>query len=192
VSIIGQPSLFGVAAQAPEPTDLAGLLVAGADGTRWDDLRSARVAVVVNHPWRASALVMECARRGVAATCATTAEHRIGVRTAYSPDLLGLVEAWSGGVPAGLVLDGQPLRLWVVAAGHYERSGIYRLASTLVDARAQQRIGAALAHAGLAAALVGVGGGGCWYRISGKKRLARLAELVGDPPKRAPIDFWPS
>jgi hypothetical protein len=35
-------------------------------------------------------------------------------------------------------------------------------------------------------------GGGYSYRIVGKRRLERLAEMVGDPPKRAPADIWPS
>jgi len=30
------------------------------------------------------------------------------------------------------------------------------------------------------------------YRITGRRRLARLAELVGDPPTAAPADHWPA
>jgi hypothetical protein len=36
------------------------------------------------------------------------------------------------------------------------------------------------------------GGPGPSYRIVGKRRLARLIEMVGDPPKQAPTDIWPS
>ena len=30
------------------------------------------------------------------------------------------------------------------------------------------------------------------FRLVGKRRLDRLAEMVGDPPKQAPADIWPS
>src|ERR1700730_238034 len=107
MSVIGQPSLFGVTAVAPGAMDLAGLLLAGGTVARWADPRdekipanpksAAQLSVLVDHPWRASVLVLECARRGLAATCVSTAEQRISVRTAHSPLLMPLVEAWSEG-----------------------------------------------------------------------------------------------
>jgi hypothetical protein len=116
VSVIRQPSLFGAQALPPAPGDLAGLLLAGGAVAHWQaptvqrPAAGAQVSIVVDHPWRASVLVMECARRGLAAT-------------------------------------------------------------QMISARA---------------------GEGHSYRIVGKRRLGRLAELVGDPPKRAPTDIWPS
>ena len=140
---------------------------------------------------------MECARRGLAATCVSTVEQRIGVRTAHSPLLLGLAEAWTDGVrsrpPRDLLLDGWLLRLWVEARGRYERPGAYLLGLGPGEDADRERIGAALATVGLAAQLMSSRGGrGHSYRIVGKKRLDRLAEMVGDPPKRAPVDIWPS
>ncbi len=176
MSVIGQPSLFGVAALAPHALDLAGLLLAGGATARWPDDKktddtktddtktddtkiddkktvkpktSAQVSVLVDHPWRASVLVLECARRGVAATCVAGVEQRICVRTAHSPLLVALVDVWTDGpmacVPGELVLDGQPLRLWVEAAGRYERPGTYRLDCGLAGEADRQRVAAALA-----------------------------------------------
>jgi hypothetical protein len=50
---------------------------------------------------------------------------------------------------------------------------------------------AALAAAGLPAVLVGSRTEGSAYRIVGRRRLARLAELIGDPPPHAPSGEWP-
>ncbi len=132
MSVIGQPSLFGVTGVAPDAADLAGLLLAGATMTAWSGAKKVgpvQLSVAVGHPWRASVLVLECARRGLAATCGSTDDQRIAVRTAHSPRLQGLVEEWTEGtrldprVPSGLLLDGPPLRLWVEAAGGFERPG---------------------------------------------------------------------
>ncbi|WP_255597837.1 hypothetical protein [Micromonospora sp. RL09-050-HVF-A] len=49
---------------------------------------------------------------------------------------------------------------------------------------------AALAVVGLPAALLEAEAGGPAFRIGGR-RLARLAELVGDRPPTAPVDLWP-
>jgi len=44
---------------------------------------------------------------------------------------------------------------------------------------------------GLAAVLVGGRGAHPMVRITGRRRLGRLAELVGDPPPRVPAAAWP-
>jgi hypothetical protein len=57
----------------------------------------------------------------------------------------------------------------------------------------REALGAALAALGLSPALVVARGAGrALYRIVGKRRLGRLVELIGDPPKQAPADIWPS
>jgi hypothetical protein len=191
---------LGAQAGAPVPADLAGLLIAGGELARWrapSGESAAAVSVVVDHPWRASVLVMECARRGLAATCVSTVEQRIGVRTAHSPSLVALADAWTDGsvrrIPRDLLLDGAQLRLWVEAAGRYEGSGAYLLASGPGEDADRERIGSALAAVGLGVQMISPRGGrGYSYRIVGKKRLSTLAEMVGDPPKRAPTDIWPS
>jgi hypothetical protein len=195
VSVIRQMSLLGAEAVAPVPADLAGLLAAGGQITR--STQGAQVSVVVDHPWRASVLVAECARRGLAATSVATVSEHIGVRTAHSPLLVPLADSWSEGavqrVPRDFALDGQVLRLWVEAAGRYETGGGYVLPVGGLELASRAVLGAALAAVGLPAQLVAIRSGpGPSYRIVGKRRLARLVEMVGDPPKQAPADIWPS
>jgi hypothetical protein len=50
-------------------------------------------------------------------------------------------------------------------------------------------VDAALVRAGLAGT---VSDDGRYYLILGRKRLARLAELVGERPREAPAALWPS
>jgi len=188
-------SLLGAEAAAPVPADLAGLLAAGGQLTRSE--AGAQLTIVVDHPWRASVLVAECARRGLAATCVPTPSEHIGVRTAHSGRLSPLADAWCDGtvlrVPRSFTLDGQVLRLWVEAAGQHETGGAYVLPVGRADLATAEALGAALAAVGLPAQLVTPrGGSGPSYRIVGKRRIARLIEMVGDPPKQAPGDIWPS
>jgi hypothetical protein len=194
MSVIRQLSLFGVEAAPPEPADLAGLLAGSGHVTRLGG--TARVSIVVDHPWRASVLVAECARRGLVATCVSTVEDHIGVRTAYSAQLTTLAEAWTRGSvkrpPAGLLLDGRMLRLWVEAEGRREGVDTYALPLGRNDELAREPLGAALAAVGLAAHLVSPRGDGRpWYRIVGKRRIARLLEMIGEPPQQTPPGIWP-
>ena len=194
MSVIRQLSLFGVEAAAPEPGDLAGLLAGSGHVTRLGG--TARVSIVVDHPWRASVLVAECARRGLAATCVSTVDDHIGVRTAYSALLTGLAQAWTKGSvkrpPPGLLLDGRILRLWAEAEGRSEGPGSYALPLGRGDQHTSEPLGAALATVGLPAQLVSPRGEGRpWYRIVGKRRISRLLEMIGEPPKQAPAGIWP-
>ena len=103
MSVIRQLSLLGADGSAPVPDDLAGLLVGVGEVTRSD--AAAQISAIVDHPWRASVLVAECARRGLAATCVATIADHIAVRTAYSMLLTPLAQAWTDGavkrVPRG-------------------------------------------------------------------------------------------
>ena len=194
MSVSRQLSLFGAGASPPEPADLAGLLLAGGEITRQGEL--AQVSVVVHHPWRAAAIVAECARRGLAATVVSTVDEPIGVRTAYAEALGPLALAWTDDVgrrpPRRLSLDGRVLRMWALAVGHREGAA-YVLAIADPDQAFRDVVGAALAGIGVAAQLVSRrGGAGETFRIVGRRRLDRLAEMVGDPPKQAPPDIWPS
>jgi len=106
------------------------------------------------------------------------------VRTAYSSRLNGLARGWPP--PTGkLFLSGPRLRLWVAAAGE-PRPGGYALGLDPVDN--PEIADAALVRAGLAGT---VSDQGLCYLISGKKRLRRLAELVGERPVAAPEQLWP-
>jgi hypothetical protein len=106
------------------------------------------------------------------------------VRTAYSSRLNALARSWP---PAAdrLFLSGPRLRLWVAAAGE-PRPGGYALGLDPVDN--PEIIDSALVRAGLAGT---VSDHGLHYLISGRKRLRRLAELVGERPLAAPEQLWP-
>jgi hypothetical protein len=187
-----QLSLFGVEAAEPSPDDLAGLLAGPGQVVRMGG--TARVSVVVDTPWRVNVLVAELALRGRVATWVTTADQHLGVRTAYATTLAPLATAWLRGAvkrpPAGFHLDGPRIRLWAAAAGSVEPLGfVLRLGAS--DEACWEPVGAALAAAGLPAVLLGPRAGGPAYRITGRRRLIRLAEVVGDRPAAAPPGQWP-
>lgn len=188
-----QLSLFGVEAAPPVPDDLEGLLAGPGEVVRMGG--TARVFVVVDELWRARVLVREFALRRLAATCVRTADERIAVRTAYSAMLAPLATAWlddpGKAPPRGFGLDGRRLRLWVVAAGAPDELG-FVLPLGVPDEPAWSVIGAALAAIGVPPVLLSPNAGGPAYRISGRKRLSRLAELVGDAPPGTPSGAWPS
>lgn len=188
-----QLSLFGVEARAPAPTDLEGLLAGPGQVVRMGG--TARVSIVVADRWRARALVLELRSRGLAATCVATAEQHIGVRSAYSTALAPLGGAWLHGAvktpPKGFALDGRRLRLWLVAVGVRDELGV-SLALGVADESTWGPAGAALAALGLAPVLLGPRAGGPAYRITGRRRLARLRELVGEAPGDAPPGWWPA
>ena len=207
--VVHQPSLFGVAASDPVPADLAGLLAGPGALQRMGG--TARVSVTVDAGWRVHALMAELALRDLPASW-EPAQDAFVVRTPYTTRLLDLARSWHSGPPRGLHLGGQALRLWVVAAGApvVDEEG-YLLGLGTADGRTWSTVeatwsagGAALAAAGLAAALVVLGGGtlpagkppaagrAAAYRVTGRRRLARLAELVGDPPASVAVHHWPS
>jgi hypothetical protein len=178
-----QPSLFGVLATDPAPEDLAGLLAGPGRLGRMGG--TVRISVPVADAWRVHVLIAELTGRKLPASWEPDGATYV-VRTAYTTRLLGLADRWRSGPPTGLHLNGQALRLWVAAAGTPSPDGyLLRLAA---DESGWPAVGAALAAAGLAAALVASEPA---YRITGRKRLARLAELVGDPPATVPPGTWP-
>lgn len=189
-----QLSIFGVEARPASPLDLEGLLAGPGQVVRMGG--TARISVVVDAGWRARVLIAECTARRIAASCEPAAvEGHVAFRTAYASALAPLGRSWlRGGVklpPAGFVLDGRRLRLWAAAAGQRDGGYAFVLRLGRADEPAWETVGRALATAGLPAALLGADADGPAYRIIGRRRLARLAELVGDPPAQAPPGSWP-
>jgi hypothetical protein len=194
VPLTRQLSLFGVEARPPAPGDLEGLLAGAGQLVRMGG--TARISIVVDAPWRARVLLAECALRGLVATAeASTVEGSIAVRTAFSSALAPLGPVWLRGAvkypPAGFALDGRRLRLWTAAGGSPAGANGFVLRLGASDEPAWGPVGAALAGVGLPATLLGPRADGPAYRIVGRRRLARLAELVGDPPAQAPAGAWP-
>jgi hypothetical protein len=199
-----QLSIFGAETTEPSPGDLAGLL---AGPGRLDRMGgTARVSVRVDAAWRVHVLVGELVSRGLVVSwlpideeapadpavaepeAATETTEGSGtsfeVRTAYSSRLIGLARSWPP--PSDrLFLSGPRLRLWAAAAGE-PRPGAYSLA--LNPGLDQDLVDAALSRAGLAGM---VSDAGRHYLISGRKCLARLAELVGERPAAVPAGLWP-
>jgi hypothetical protein len=189
-----QLSLFGVEAHDPAPSDLAGLLAGPGEVVRMGG--TARVSILVQAAWRVHVLIAELALRGLQATWeVASVEGQLTVRTAYTIKLAPLGAAWLRAAakrpPPGFHLNGPRLRLWAAAAGSLEPLG-YALRLGPADESCWEPVGAALAAIGLPAVLLGPRAGGPAYRITGRRRLARLAELVGDRPAAAPQAEWPS
>ncbi|MFI5486894.1 hypothetical protein ACIBXA_15810 [Micromonospora echinaurantiaca] len=184
---------FGAEAADPSVADLAGLLAGPGEVSVMGG--TARLSVVVDAAWRVHVLVAELALRGLPASWEATEDERHAVRTSYTRALKPLAAAWLRGPvkrpPAGFHLNGRRLRLWLAAAGMAEPAG-FLLRLGAADADCQAAIGAALAAAGLAGDPLAPDAGGPAYRITGRRRLARLAELVGDRPPAAPSTAWPA
>ncbi|MEQ4303800.1 hypothetical protein ABNF97_20875 [Plantactinospora sp. B6F1] len=189
---VRQLSLFGVEATEPSVGDLAGLLAGPGELVRMGG--TARIALVVDAAWRVHVLVAELARRGLTASWLGRVAEQHRVQTSYSTLLAPLAAGWLRGTvkrpPGNFFLTGPRLRLWVAAAGTPEPLGfVLRLGAA--DEACREPVGAALAAIGLPAVLLDPGAGGPAYRITGRRRLARLAELVGDRPPTAPPGQWP-
>lgn len=189
-----QPSLFGVEAHDPGVADLAGLLAGPGEIVRMGG--TARVSVTVAEPWRVHVLVPEIIRRGLQATWSRTEDERLEVRTSYATTLMPLGRAWlrepsaPKRPPRAFFLNGFRLRLWVAAAGMPDSSG-YVLRLGPADEPIWETVRAALHAVGLPSRLTTPRDGDPGLRISGRRRIARLADLVGPRPDAAPESAWP-
>jgi hypothetical protein len=184
-----QLSLFPPAVQGPAIADLQGLLAGPGQAVRRNG--TARLSVIVAEPWRADALLAEFAERGLAGDTAPDGAA-LTVRTEFSPRLAQIAAMWLRGAvkrpPDGFAFAGPSLRAWVIAAGSPAPGGyLLRLAPT--DEPAWSAIGSALAAGGLPATFVGVRADGPGFRITSRRRLTRLRELIGEPPANA--TDWP-
>ncbi|MGW5050592.1 hypothetical protein [Actinokineospora sp. NPDC004072] len=184
-----QLSFYSAEASSPKLADLAGLLC-GPGRVRVFAGGTARLTIPVDRPVRAKALVTALGLRGVAVrrqVCEYTGEHE--VRTAFRADLAPLAQDWGGGrkrVPDGFTPDGNALRLWALAAGRWTDGG-YLLGLDQLAPHTHDRLVEALARCGLPASAHSGG-----LRIRGRRRLARLGELVGRSPGPGCDALWPT
>jgi len=190
--VTGQLSFFTAGAQPPMVADLEGLLLG--NGQIVTIGGTARLSVVVPDVWRAEAVLVAYAERGLHGERTHTVDEQTAVRTPFSRHLLPVAQRWVRGamkaVPPRWLLDGPRLRLWAISAGEADGHGyLLRLAPS--DTGVWEPAGAALAAAGLAATFLGPRGGGPAYRVVGRRRLTRLREYVGDPPWGASEPDWP-
>ncbi len=182
---MSQLSFFSAEAMPPAVTDLCGLLAA--TGQVVTSAGRARISIVVDAQWRAEAIAELIAQAGLEVEITRSDEgspagpHRIGRRFAASR---GPVDEGSGqGGASGWVPSGRQLRVWALASGRSEAEGerfVLGLDPHAPDTHAP--LAQALMRAGIAPTLIGTRGSGPGLRISGRRRLGRLVESIGEAP----------
>ncbi|GGS17009.1 MULTISPECIES: hypothetical protein [Actinokineospora] len=183
-----QLSFYSAEASTPAMADLAGLLC-GPGRIRLFARGTARLTVPVAGQARAKALVSALGLRGVAVSrhiCEYTGE--LELRTAFRADLAPLALEWGQRkrVPDDFTPDGNTLRLWTLAAGRWTDGG-YLLGTDGLAPHTRDALVAALGRCGLPASAYSGG-----LRIRGRRRLARLGELVGRSPGLGCDAQWPT
>ncbi|WP_017972908.1 hypothetical protein [Actinopolyspora halophila] len=191
---MGQLSFFSAEARPARIADLAGLLCGPGQATTFGRGTAARLSVAVAEPWRARALVAVCAERGVTAELERTDFGEPLIRTAFRADLTQLAACWLHGavksVPNGFIPDGWALRVWALTSGTPTAGG-YLLGLDPSVPETHGPLATSLGRAGLPARMVGSAGEDPALRIVGRRRLMRLAELVGPVPEGAAGGVWP-
>jgi len=180
---VSQLSFFSAESVPPAVTDLTGVLAAPGQvvlvGT------GARLSVVVERPWRAEALAKMIADAGLEAEITRTDEATPLVRTSVDPRLLAIADDWTRGavktVPRQWLPGPRELRAWVLAAGTPEADR-YLLGLDPHAPDTHSPLASALMRVGIAPTLIGTRGARPALRISGRRRLSRLVENVGEPP----------
>ncbi|TQC47971.1 hypothetical protein EEB14_17850 [Rhodococcus sp. WS4] len=182
---MSQLSFFSAEAMPPAVTDLCGLLAA--TGQVVTSAGRARISVVVDAQWRAEAIAELIAQAGLEVEITRSDEGSPLVRTASVVDLRPLADQWTRGavkaVPPGWVPSGRQLRVWALASGRGEAEGerfVLGLDPHAPDTHAP--LAQALMRAGIAPTLIGTRGSGPGLRISGRRRLGRLVESIGEAP----------
>jgi hypothetical protein len=188
---MSQLSLFSASNREPVLADLEGVLAGPGQVVRRGN--AARISVIVDADWRVQGITDELRRLDITAEATVDGGRRV-VGTPWLPQLRAVADAWTRGAvklaPTGWTLDGPRLRWWCLAAGT-ATGATYSLALGANDEATWGAVGAALAGVGVPAMLVGPRADGPAYRIVGRRRLARLRELVGDPPGGVPTAQWP-
>jgi hypothetical protein len=167
----------------PSVADLTGLLAG--PGQIVVTGGGARVSVVVDAQWRAVALAELISEAGLTPEITRTEEDTPLVRTAVDPRLRVLADAWTRGavktVPPQWLPGPRVLRAWTLASGAAEADR-YLLG---LDPHAPDTfapLASAMMRVGIAPTLIGTRGTRPALRITGRRRLARLVENVGESP----------
>jgi hypothetical protein len=194
---VSQLSFFTAESVPPAVADLSGVLAASGQivmvGGR--DVAGARLSVVVDQPWRASALAEMIHEAGLEPEIARTEEDTPLVRTAVSELLRPIAAEWTRGavktVPPRWLPGPRELRAWTLAAGAPEADR-YLLGLDPHAPDTHSPLASALMRVGIAPTLIGTRGGRPALRISGRRRLSRLVENVGEPPADPEaLALWP-
>lgn len=190
---MSQLSFFSAESVPPAVTDLAGVLAAS--GQLVTVGAGARLSVVVDAVWRAGALADMMIAAGLKAEITRTEEDTPLVRTAVDARLLSVAAQWTRGavktVPPAWLPGPRQLRAWTLAAGSPDADR-YLLGLDPHAPDTHSPLASALMRVGIAPTLIGTRGARPALRISGRRRLSRLVETVGDPPEGAEAAAaWP-
>jgi hypothetical protein len=188
VVFVSQLSFFSAESVPPSVADLTGMLAAPGQvvlvgsGTQ----QAARLSVVVDRLWRAEALAEMIADAGLSPEIARTDENTPLVRTAVDPRLTAMARSWTRGavktVPPEWLPGPRELRAWTLAAGTPEADDRYLLGLDPHAPDTHAALASAMMRIGIAPTLIGTRGAHPALRISGRRRLLRLVENVGEPP----------
>jgi len=141
---------------------------------------------VVDRLWRAEALAEMIADAGLSPEIARTDENTPLVRTAVDPRLTAMARSWTRGavktVPPEWLPGPRELRAWTLAAGTPEADDRYLLGLDPHAPDTHAALASAMMRIGIAPTLIGTRGAHPALRISGRRRLLRLVENVGEPP----------
>ncbi|WP_102144795.1 hypothetical protein [Mycobacterium hubeiense] len=194
---MSQLSFFSAESVPPAVADLTGLLAAPGQvvlvGGASDP--AARLSVVVDALWRAEAIAEMIRDAGLQPEIGRTDENTPLVRTAVDPRLLAIAADWTRGavktVPPQWLPGPRELRAWTLAAGTPEADR-YLLGLDPHAPDTHAPLASALMRVGIAPTLIGTRGARPALRISGRRRLSRLVENVGEPPDNAEaLTQWP-
>jgi hypothetical protein len=149
----------------------------------------------VDRLWRAEALAEMIAEAGLRAEIARTDEDTPLVRTAMDARLVTIATEWTRGavktVPPQWLPGPRELRAWTLASGTPD-SDRYLLGLDPHAPDTHSPLASAMMRVGIAPTLVGTRGTHPALRISGRRRLSRLVENVGEPPDGAEaLAHWP-
>lgn len=194
---MSQLSFFSAESVPPAIADLTGILaahgqaslVSGAQG------QAARLSVVVDDVWRAEGLALMIADAGLEPEIARTDENTPLVRTAVDVRLVAIAAEWTRGavktVPPQWLPGPRELRAWTLASGMPEADR-YLLGLDPHAPDTHSPLASAMMRIGIAPTLIGTRGSHPALRISGRRRLSRLVENVGEPPPFAEaLSQWP-
>lgn len=190
---MSQLSFFSVESVPPAVADLTGVLAA--PGQIVIVGAGARLSVVVEQPWRAAALAAMIDDAGLVPEITRTDEDTPLVRTAVDPRLRAIAAEWTRGavktVPPQWLPGPRELRAWTLAAGCRDADR-YLLGLDPHAPDTHSPLASALMRVGIAPTLIGTRGSRPALRISGRRRLSRLVENVGEPPADPQaLSQWP-
>jgi hypothetical protein len=194
---VSQLSFFSAESVPPAIADLTGILAATGQVVLVGSgaSQAARLSVVVDAVWRAEALAEMIAEAGLTPEVGHTDENSPLVGTAADRRLIGIAAHWTRGavktVPPQWLPGPRELRAWTLAAGLPEADR-YLLGLDPHAPDTHSALASAMMRVGMAPTLIGTRGTHPALRISGRRRLSRLVENVGEPPgDTAAFAQWP-